>query len=198
MRTVHCSAQKFGTVAGRSKRNALLLAVLPIGIGACAQFGTTFAYTGKDAAIDALNTQHAHFGGISNSVLVLKEENFVWPYLPAIFFEYNYLLRPRNKQANLSLGVTPEVNVFPLFSGRVSGLAELVLFAEADNKPEKGFGLRVGAGYSVFGSTIGLTESSPVLRAGFLVDNIRITYMHTLGKQIYVDHQIAVGIKFDW
>lgn len=166
----------------------------------CAQPGTTFAYTGEDAVLDALNTQHAHFGGLTNSVLIIKErqQEFIWPWLPAIFFEYNYLLLPRNHTFNVNLGATPEINLYPWFMGRATGLVELSFLAEADNKPGQGFGLRLGGGFSAFGSTFGLTETSPVLRAGFVVDNIRITYMYCTAKPLYINHQIGVGIKFDW
>ena len=185
-------------MATNAERGIFLGSALLIAVVTFAQPGTTFAYTGEDAVVSALNTHNANFGGISNSVLTVKEENFTWPYLPAIFYEYNYLVIPRNHGFNVLLGATPEINVFPLFMGRVTGLAEMGFLAEADNKPGQGFGLRLGGGFSAFGSTFGLTETSPVLRAGFVVDNIRVTYMYGTSALIYINHQITVGIKFDW
>jgi len=185
-------------MAASAERIFSLGSTLLIGTVAVAQPGSTFAYTGEDAVLSALNVHHAHYGGVSNSILVLAEENITWPYLPAFFYEYNYLLMPRNHGFNLLLGVTPEINLFPLFMGRVSGLAEMGFLAEADNKPDQGFGFRIGGGFSAFGSTFGLTESSPVIRAGFVVNNLRFTYMYCTAKPIYINHQIAVGIKLDW
>ena len=187
-------------MAASAERFACGLVALVLAGALNAQPGSTFAYTGEDAVLDALNTQHAHFGGFTNSVLVIKDkqQDYVWPVLPAIFFEYNYLVFPRNHGFNVNLGATPEINLFPWFMGRASVLAELSFLAEADNKPGQGFGLRFGGGFSALGSTFGLTETSPVLRAGFVVDNIRVTYMYSTAKDIYINHQVGVGIKFDW
>ena len=165
-----------------------------------AQQGSTFAYTGEDAVLDALDVHHAHFGGLSNSVVTVEygDGQLVWPWLPALFYEYNYLLRPQNRVFNVNLCATPEINIFPLFMGRASGLAEITLGAEAHNRPGHGAGFRFGAGFSALGSSFGLTESSPVIRAGFLFDNIRITYMYSTAKPLYINHQLMVAIKFDW
>jgi hypothetical protein len=177
----------------------VILAVMLSGLSR-GQPGTTFAYTGDDAVEDAMDTHNVHFGGFSNSVLVAADadEQLVWPWLPALFYEYNYLLRPCNNVVNVSLGAAPEINLFPLFMGRVTGLAEITLGAEAHNRPGHGAGLRFGAGFTAFGSSFGFTENSPVLRAGFLVNNIRITYMYSTAKPLYINHQLTVGIKFDW
>ena len=184
---------------GISAEQGLLLACLAMSaISLRAQPGTTFAYTGDDAVVSALNTHHAHFGGFSNSVLVYEEENFVWPYLPALFYEYDYLPMPGNHGMNVLLCATPEVNLFPFFVGRVSGLLELGLGADADNKPGHGFGFRFGGGFSALGTTFGLAESSPVLRAGFTIDNVRVTYMRMMDTDVYVNHHLAIGLKFDW
>lgn len=180
------------------ERFLFLVSASLCGAVASAQPGSTFAYTGNDAVVSAMNTHNAHFGGISNSVLVVKEENFTWPYLPALFYEYDYLVMPRNHDFNVLLGAAPEINLFPLFMGRVSGLAEMGFLAEADNKPGQGFGFRLGAGFTAFGSTFGLTENSPVIRAGFVVDNLRFTYMYCTAAPIYINHQVTVGLKFDW
>lgn len=185
-------------MATSAERGVLLGSALFVSAAACAQPGTTFAYTGNDAVASAMNMHNAHFGGISNSVLVVGEENFTWPYLPALFYEYDYLVLPRNPGFNVLLGATPEINFFPLFMGRVSGLAELGFLAEADNKPGQGFGVRLGGGFTGLGSTFGFTESSPVIRAGFVVDNMRITYMYCTSKPIYINHQVTIGLKFDW
>ncbi len=183
-----------------AERAFLSVPLLTLAAGLFAQPGqSTFAYTGEDAILDALDQHHVHFGGFSNSVLVEADEEgkLVWPWLPAIFYEYNYLLLPSNKGLNVSLGATPEINLFPLFMGRVSGLAELTLGAESHNKPGKGAGLRFGAGFTALGSTFGFTESSPVLRAGVLFNNIRVTYMYALAEPIYINHQVMVAIKLD-
>lgn len=187
-------------MAASAERRIVGLMLLALAGAAHAQPGSTFAYTGEDAVLDALNTQHAHFGGLTNSVLVIqdKDQDFIWPFLPAIFFEYNYLVMPRNHVFNVNLGATPEINFFPWFMGRATVLADLSFLAEADNKPGQGFGVRFGGGFSALGSTFGLNETSPVLRAGFVVDNIRVTYMYSTARPIYVNHQIGVGIKFDW
>lgn len=187
-------------MARSAERAGLLLPAIALATLLRAQPGGTFAYTGEDAARDAMDQHNVHFGGFSNSVLVVpyEEGELVWPWLPALFYEYNYLVLPRNRGLNLSLGATPEINLFPYFMGRVSGLAELTVGAESHNNPGQGAGLRFGAGYSALGSTFGLTENSPVLRAGVLFNNIRLTYMYSTARPIYINHQIMVAIKFDW
>ena len=187
-------------MAASAERLAWALAAFVIAGAAHAQPGSTFAYTGEDAVLDALDEHHAHFGGFSNSVLTVEYGDgvLVWPWLPALFYEYNYLLRPHNRVFNVNLGATPEINIYPLFMGRATGLVELTLGAEAHNRPGQGAGFRIGGGFSALGSTFGLAESSPVVRAGFLFDNIRITYMYSTAKPLYINHQIMVAIKFDW
>ena len=82
--------------------------------------------------------------------------------------------------------------------GYVSGTADLLLFNEAETQPGPGFGLRIGAGYSALGSTFEFTEHTPIVRAGFLISNIRVTYAYSFGRETIVDHQLGIGIKFDW
>lgn len=161
------------------------------------QFGNTFAYTGDDALRDAANAHRVNFGGFTNNLLMQDNELF-WPWLPSLYYETGYLVKPANEKANISLNVAPEIFLTTLFMGRVTGTAELVLLDEATNKPGRGFGLRVGAGYSAVGSTFEFTEATPIARVGFLIDNVRVTYAYALAEGAVIDHQIGVGIKFDW
>jgi hypothetical protein len=107
-------------------------------------------------------------------------------------------VKPANGTANISLNVAPELFLTTFFMGRITGTAEVVLGNEASNKALRGAGFRFGAGYSALGSTFGFTEATPVVRAGVLFDNIRLTYAYSLGNRAIIDHQIGVGIKFDW
>lgn len=182
----------------RSDHHGLIAALLFVAAEVRAQPGTTFAYTGKDAVVSAMDVQNAHFGGFGNSMLVYEDERIAWPWLPTIFYEYGRLLNPQNKVANLIFSARPELHLYPWLMGRVSGLAEVGFGADAHNKPGQGWGCSFGAGYSVFGATFGLNESSPVLRAGITMDNIRITYMYSTTPGIFINHHLGVGIKFDW
>ena len=179
-----------------SRLTAVLLAFL-LQTVARAQNEPTFAYTGEDAQRSAANVHHVNFGGLANSVLV-ADEVLLFPYLPALFYETGYLLLPSNRNVNVSLNVAPEVFLSVFFMGRITGTAELVLFNEASTRRERGLGLRIGAGYSALGSTFDYAESTPVLRAGFLIGNIRATYMHSIGGNAIIDHQLGIAIKFDW
>ena len=180
-----------------SERFVCALTIFLIGPCAQGQFGNTFAYTGDDALRDQANTHIVNYGGFANN-LALQEQTVVLPYLPTLFYECGYLLRPANRTANVVFAVAPEIFLTTFFMGRVSATAELVLLNEAGNKPERGIGLRLGGGYSALGSTFGFTESGPIVRAGILIGNIRLTYMYSLGKRTVVDHQVGIGIKFDW
>ncbi|MBL7953482.1 MAG: hypothetical protein JNJ91_00485 [Flavobacteriales bacterium] len=182
----------------RSDRYGLSAALLFVAVLARAQPGSTFAYTGKDAAVSALDVQNAHFGGFGNSTLVGEDERIAWPWLPTIFYEYGRLLSPQNKLANLIFSARPELHLYPWLMGRVSGLVEVGLGADAHNRPGQGLGCSFGVGYSAFGATFGLSESSPVLRAGITIDNIRITYMHSTTPGLFINHHLGVGLKFDW
>lgn len=184
-------------MAARSERVPLLLAGLILGVVGRAQFGSTFAYTGDDALRDAADVHWVHYGGFSNNVL-LVDQALLWPWMPTLFYEQGYLVEPSNEKANISLNVAPELFLTTFFMGRVTGTAEVVLGNEASNRMLRGFGFRFGGGYSVLGSTFGFTESTPVLRAGALFGNVRLTYAYSIGNRAIIDHQIGVGIKFDW
>ncbi len=162
-----------------------------------AQQGSTFAYTGEDALDDQFNLHRVNYGGFTNN-FALQDQDIVWPWLPTLFYEHGYLVLPRNQQANVCLTIAPEVFLTMFFMGRITATADLVLLNEAGNKPTKGLGLRVGAGYSALGSTFGFSETSPILRAGLLISNIRFTYAYSLSNTTIIDHQFGVGIKFDW
>ncbi len=82
--------------------------------------------------------------------------------------------------------------------GRVAGSLDIVLLNEASNKEARGLGLRAGIGFSALGSTFGLVESSPFLRAGILIGNIRVTYAKNIVIPTIIDHQVTIGLKFDW
>ena len=162
-----------------------------------AQRDATFAYTGNDAVRSAESAHFANFGGLANNVAVADNEP-VASYLPSLFYEGSYLLGQPNHTVNIGLDAMPEVFLNVLFMGRVTATADLLLLSEAQGEPGKGFGMRVGAGFSALGSTFGLTETTPVLRAGFLFNNIRITYAYGAGSEVIVKHQLAIAIKFDW
>jgi hypothetical protein len=181
-------------MAARSKLLAVCL-LLPLLIQA--QFGNTFAYTGDDLRRSQAEVHWAHFGGFTNN-LALQGGAVVHPFLPALFYEASYLIQPSNEFANFAIGVIPEAFVSVLFMGRVTAMADVLLFQEASNKPGKGVGLRAGLGYGVLGSTFELVESSPVARVGILISNIRVTYAYSTDRRTVIDHQLGVGIKFDW
>jgi hypothetical protein len=181
---------------GSERLSGLCIALVLTG-SALAQQGTTFAYTGEDALADQLNLHRVNYGGFTNNFAV-QDQEIVWPWLPTLFYEHGHLLMPQNKQANLCFTISPEVFLTMFFMGRVTATADVVLLNEAGNKPTKGVGLRVGAGYSALGSTFGFSETTPILRAGLLISNIRFTYAYSLSHTTIIDHQFGVGIKFDW
>ena len=184
-------------MVARSDRAWFLTCALLCAGASCGQFGNTFAYTGDDALRDAANVHWVNFGGFTNNFLV-EDEELLWPWMPSLFYEHGYLVNPSNGTANISLNVSPEIFLTTLFMGRITGTAELVLLKEAMNKPERGLGLRIGAGYSALGSTFGFTEATPIVRAGLLFGNVRATYAYSVGSRAIIDHQIGIGIKFDW
>ena len=183
---------------GARNRRLLLAGSVLLSLPALrAQNTPTFAYTGDDALLSAANVHRVNFGGFANSVL-LEDQKLLFPFLPSLVYETGYLLWPSNRHANVSLNVAPEVFVTVFFMGRITGTAEVVLFNEASTRHERGVGLRIGAGYSALGSSFDFAETTPVLRAGFLIGNIRATYMHSVGRNAIIDHQLGVAIKFDW
>ena len=61
-------------------------------------------------------------------------------------------------KAEIAAQAIPEKAAFyPKFFRAFPG-SDLLLFNEAETKPESGFGLRVGAGYSALGSTFEFTQ----------------------------------------
>ncbi len=180
-----------------SERLLGLCTAVLLAVAATAQQGSTFAYTGEDALADQFNLHRVNYGGFTNN-FALQDQEIVFPWLPTLFYEHGHLILPQNKRANVSLTISPELFLSVYFMGRVTASADLVLLNEAGNKPTKGVGLRVGAGYSALGSTFGLNETTPILRAGLLITNIRITYAYSLSHTTIIDHQFGVGIKFDW
>lgn len=184
-------------MGARNRRLLLAGSVLCVLTTLRAQNTPTFAYTGDDAMRSAANVHRVNFGGLANSVLV-EDNRLLFPYLPALFYETGYMLLPSNRNVNVSLNVAPEIFLSVFFMGRITGTAEVVLFNEASTRHERGLGLRVGVGYSALGSTFDYAESTPVLRAGLLIGNIRTTYMHSIGGNAIIDHQLGIAIKFDW
>ena len=162
-----------------------------------AQQGETFAYTGTDALRNAANVHFLHYGGLANN-FILDEQTVVLPYLPSLVYEAGYLVLPGNQMANLCLSAMPEVFFYPWFMARVTGILDATFLNEAQTHEERGVGFRFGVGYSALGSTFNFTESSPVLRAGLLISNIRVTYTYSWGRQTVIDQQVAIAIKFDW
>lgn len=190
-----CNAPSAGSVAASSK--VFAVALLLMSTTARAQYGTTFAYTGEDALRDRADVHFTNHGGFANN-LAVDGPTVILPYLPSLFYEAGYLVRPANHTANLNVNVTPEVFLNVLFMARVTAMADLVLLNEATNKPAQGIGFRVGAGYGALGSSFDFAEAGPVVRAGFLIGNIRTTYAYSPGNTTVIDHQLAIAIKFDW
>ncbi len=98
-------------------RSSAVLAALFASTLVLAQFGNTFAYTGEDALRDQANVHFVNYGGFANN-LALVDQTVVAAYLPSLFYEAGYLLRPANRKANLELSVTPEVFLNVLFMAR--------------------------------------------------------------------------------
>jgi hypothetical protein len=184
-------------MGARNKRWPAVVCLLLASTAALAQTTETFAYTGDDARRSAANVHWVNFGGFANNV-VLVDQELLFPYLPSLFYETGYLLLPANRTANVSLNVAPEIFLSTFFMGRVTGTAELVLINEATTRQEHGLGLRFGLGYSALGSTFDFTESTPLVRAGLLFGNIRVTYAYSFGQRAILSHQLGIGIKFDW
>ncbi len=184
-------------MACASERLLGLFLGLALAANSLAQQGSTFAYTGEDALADQFNLHRVNYGGFTNN-FALQDQDIIWPWLPTLFYEHGHLLMPRNKHVNACLTISPEIFLTVFFMGRVTATADVVLLNEAGNQPSKGIGLRIGAGYSALGSTFGLTETTPIVRAGLLISNIRFTYAYSLSHITVIDHQFGVGIKFDW
>lgn len=162
-----------------------------------AQQGDTFAYTGDDLVRSKQNVRYLNYGGFANN-FALDGQTVVVPYLPSFFYEAGYLLTPANDRAGLCISAMPEIFLYPLFMGRVTGILDANFLNEASTHEKRGLGLRIGIGYSALGSTFGFTESTPVIRAALLIENIRASYTYSWGRRTIVDHQLAVAIKFDW
>lgn len=184
-------------MAGRRSSGLLLVAVLAFAGAANAQRGETFAYTGEDALRSGTNTRVLNYGGLANNLLV-ADGTVLFPYLPTIFYEAGYLLTPPNGKAALSVSAMPELFLSPWFMGRVMGLVEANFMGEAQTHEVRAGGFRAGIGYAALGSTFGVTGNTPVVRAGFLVGSIRVTYTYSLAQQVVLNHQMAVALKFDW
>ena len=197
MRMVNWCLRRIGWPGVSSERFRSLLIAILLAPSIHAQSGNRFAYTGDDLLRSQANVNYAHFGGFSAN-LAIQEDRIIHPFVASLFYEMNYMVRPGNEAINLGLGVVPEIFLNVFFMGRVTGTADLLLFNEANNKPDPGFGLRIGAGYSALGSTFDHTEHTPIARAGFSFSNIRVTYAYGLKPEILVNHQLAIGVKFDW
>ena len=184
-------------MAGRKSRTLFLLIALSFSWCLQAQRGDTFAYTGDDQLRSQENVHNLNYGGFANN-FALADQTVVIPYLPSIFYEAGYLLTPANGRAGVCISAMPEVFLYPWLMGRVSGFLDANFLSEASTHEERGPGFRVGVGYSALGSTFGLSETTPLIRAAILIQNIRVSYTYSWGQRTVVDHQLAVAIKFDW
>lgn len=155
----------------------------------------TFYYGGTDARIDELNEHNVYCAGFSNSLVQYDE--FYLPILPALFFEYKYLILKRNNYFNLSANAKPHVAITTFFLVRLPASVNINLFNEATTELKQGFGLSFGTGYEALITTFNFNEYSPFVQLGFKIDNVSFEYQYKLAKDIYINHSISVGVQLD-
>lgn len=155
----------------------------------------TFYYDGADARIDELNKHNVYYAGFSSSIVQYNE--FYLPVLPALFFEYKYLILKKNDFFNLSVNAKPHIAFTTFFLVRLPASANINFFNQATTEQIKGFGLNIGVGYEALISTFNFNEYSPFIQFGFKIDNVTFEYQYKIEKEIYINHSISVGVQLD-
>lgn len=166
-----------------------------------AQYGevtgsTSFYYDDDDKKKDELNFHNVFYSGFSNS-LVKIEEDISLPILPAIYFEYKYLIFPKNDYINLSANIHPELALFTWFLVKIPASININFLNEATTEHKNGTGLSLGIGYEYLTTTFDYYEHSLFLRGGFKIDNVRIMYQYKTAKELNINHCISVGVQLD-
>lgn len=175
-----------------------------------AQHGKTFAYTGIDSEPEALHTGRVWGGGFTNSFYM--EYGYIeWAFVPSVYARVDQLLFRPDAPVNLSVGLAPEVMIYPWFMGRATLSTDVLFGNEANVLSGRDYGARIGVGYSAFGSSFGFHGHYPVAQVGIRIKRFRIMYAKALAGNGYrgggrydwrgeptLDHHFSVGVAMDF
>lgn len=155
----------------------------------------SFSYQDEQTLKSRLNQYDKHYGGFSIRPAADNEELFGVFYM--LFYEYGYLLMPKNDAFNVSLNAMPQISLIPLggFSIPVSINAN---FGSEASTEFGDLGLSLGFGYDAVFVLPDYNESSPFFRMGIGVENFYCSFQYNSREQNFFRYAISAGVKFDW
>jgi len=132
---------------------------------------------------------------IEGEVIGLDDVTFL-PVLPALYYEYSYLLLPAARKSNLALVTAPQL-MFPVFGLRLPAGIDFRLGSLATRKTEVGSrGLVLGTGYEYLKFFGGPEFSTTYLRGGVAIERFFVLYQHGFSGDLYLGN-LLFGVKFD-
>jgi len=154
-----------------------------------------FEYNGEDKLRSSLNFHDKHYGGFSVKSIIANEDFEGAAFF--IFYEYGYLLMPKNESFNVSLSAAPQLAIFPL------GAIDLPFSCDLNFGSEAGTGVNnvgasLGAGYDAFFFIGGFTEFSPFVRFRLTVENFYGGFQFNTNRDNFLRYSVSAGVKFDW
>jgi hypothetical protein len=158
--------------------------------------GNTFYYDDDDIKKDQLNFHNVFYSGFSTS-FVKVDDNISLPVLPTIYFEYKYLLLPKNDKLNFSGNINPHIALFNWFLMRIPASININFVNEASTEHKDGFGLSIGAGYEYVASSFDFNEHSPFIQLGIKIDNVKLQYEYKLSNNLIINHSVSVGVQLN-
>lgn len=153
-----------------------------------------FEYNGVDKLKSDLNFHNKHYGGFSlKSIVAYEEFEGVAVFL---FYEYGYLLFPKNESFNLSISAAPQLAIVPI------GAIDIPLSCDLNFGSEAGIGTRnvgasVGVGYNSFFYVGGFSEFSPFVRFRLAVENFYCGFQLNTNRDNFLRYSVSAGVKLD-
>ena len=159
------------------------------------QTSGTFEYNGEDKLRSDFNFHNKHYGGFSVKSIADNEEFVGAAFF--IFYEYGYLLMPKNERFNVSLSAAPQLAISPL------GAIDLPFSCDLNFGSEAGIGVKdigasIGLGYDAFFLINGFTESSPFARFRLTLENFYGGFQLNTNRSNFLRYSVSAGVKFDW
>lgn len=120
----------------------------------------------------------------------------VLPVLPAIYYEYAYLIIPDSDRLNLAAVVSPQVTL-PMLGFRLPIGLDLRYGGMATASVESGSrGLLAGIGHDYMFLARGFERSMTFVRAGVAIEEFFCVYQHSFSGDLYLGN-LLVGLRLD-
>ena len=154
-----------------------------------------FEYNGEDKLISDLNFHNKHYGGFSFSPIFEVDEEFDGIGI-FIFYEYGYLLMPKNEAFNISLSAAPQLSIVPIGGIALPISGDLNFGSEAGTGTSS-VGASLGLGYNSFFYVTGYSEFSTFVRGRVAFENFYGGVQVNTNPDNFFRYFFSAGVKLD-